>query len=46
MRAEHADPAAPKGWYAGPWEADLAVAVGYANAGIDEPHLNARTTEI
>lgn len=46
MRIEHADPAAPKGWYAGPWNADLAVAVGYGNAGIDEPHLHARTTEI
>jgi len=46
MRIEHADPAAPKGWYAGPWNAALAVAVGYANAGIDEPHRHVRTTEI
>ena len=46
MRIERADPAAAKGWYAGPWNADLAVAVGYANEGIDDPHLHQRTTEI
>jgi quercetin dioxygenase-like cupin family protein len=46
MRVEHADPAAPTGWYAGPWNADLAVAVGYANEGIDEPHRHVRMTEI
>jgi len=45
MRIERACPAA-KGWYAGPWNADLAVAVGYAHAGSDEPHLHLRTTEI
>ena len=45
MRIERADRAA-KGWYAGPWSADLAVALGYANAGIDDPHLHRRTTEI
>ncbi len=46
MRIERADPAAAKGWYAGPWNSDLAVAVGYANEGIDEPHVHADLTEI
>ena len=46
MRIERADPAARKGWYAGPWNLDLGVAVGYATEGIDEPHLHVRTTEI
>lgn len=46
MRIERADPAAAKGWYAGPWNAELAVAVGYANEGIDDPHLHRRTTEM
>ncbi|MBN1286626.1 MAG: cupin domain-containing protein [Anaerolineae bacterium] len=46
MRLLKADPAAAKGWYAGPWNSDLTLSVGYANAGIDEPHLHARLTEI
>ena len=46
MRIERDDRAAAKGRYAGPWNADLAVAVGYANEGIDDPHLHRRTTEI
>ena len=33
-----------KGWYAGPWDSDLPISVGYANAGIDEPHLHQRVT--
>jgi mannose-6-phosphate isomerase-like protein (cupin superfamily) len=46
MRIEKADPTADKGWYAGPWNSNLAVAVGYANEGIDEPHVHERITEI
>jgi mannose-6-phosphate isomerase-like protein (cupin superfamily) len=46
MRLEQADPTAPKGWYLGPWNSGLTVALGYANAGIDEPHLHERITEI
>ncbi len=46
MRVERADPAARKGWSAGPWNAALTVAVGYATEGIDEPHLHASVTEI
>ena len=35
-----------KGWFAGPWNSDLAVSVGFANEGIDEPHVHSEITEI
>ncbi len=35
-----------KGWSVGPWNADLPIAIGYANEGIDEPHLHTKLTEI
>lgn len=35
-----------KGWLAGPWSSDLELSVGFANAGIDEPHLHSLITEI
>ena len=46
MRVEHADSASAKGWYVGPWNSKLEVAVGYANEAIDEPHLHAAIIEI
>ncbi len=46
MRLAHADSTTAKGWYVGPWNSDLPVAIGYANAGIDEPHVHIRITEI
>jgi mannose-6-phosphate isomerase-like protein (cupin superfamily) len=46
MRIERADPSVAKGWYAGPWNSGLKVSVGYANAGVDEPHVHSRITEI
>jgi mannose-6-phosphate isomerase-like protein (cupin superfamily) len=46
VRLEHADPSAAKGWYAGPWDSSLAVSVGYAHAGIDEPHVHRQITEL
>ena len=46
MRMLHSDPQSAKGWFAGPWESDLAVSVGYANIGVDEPHRHERITEI
>jgi len=45
MRVERAT-TADKGWYAGPWDSALAVSVGFANKGIDEPHVHAVVTEI
>lgn len=35
-----------KGWLLGKWNADLPLAIGYANVGIDEPHVHSRITEI
>jgi mannose-6-phosphate isomerase-like protein (cupin superfamily) len=46
MRIEKADPQASKGWYVGPWNSHLGVALGYANQGVDEPHLHKVATEI
>ncbi len=46
MRLEQADLTVAKGWYVGPWNSDLPIAIGYANAGIDEPHAHTQITEI
>jgi len=46
MRLEHVDLTTAKGWYVGPWNSELPIAIGYANAGIDEPHVHAQITEI
>jgi mannose-6-phosphate isomerase-like protein (cupin superfamily) len=46
MRLETADLTAQKGWYAGPWNSSLPISLGYANQGIDEPHLHTRISEI
>ena len=46
MRVVKSDPVAAKGWYFGPWDSDSLISVGYANAGIDEPHRHRAMTEI
>ncbi len=46
MRLEHPTRDQPKGWSLGPWNSNLDLSIGYANAGIDEPHLHEHTTEI
>jgi mannose-6-phosphate isomerase-like protein (cupin superfamily) len=46
MRLLRIDPTAEKGWYAGPWNSDLPISIGYANTGIDQPHLHRQVTEI
>ena len=46
MRLEKADASLTKGWYLGPWNSRLEIAMGYANAGVDEPHLHKQTTEV
>ena len=46
MRIEHADAARDKGWAFGPWNSSLTISVGYANKGIDEPHVHTQTSEI
>jgi mannose-6-phosphate isomerase-like protein (cupin superfamily) len=35
-----------KGWFAGPWDSGLQCSVGFANEGLDEPHVHSRITEI
>jgi quercetin dioxygenase-like cupin family protein len=35
-----------KGWFTGPWDGDVPVAVGFADRGIDEPHRHAQMYEI
>lgn len=35
-----------KGWFAGPWNHDLNLALGFANLGVDDPHFHHQTREI
>ncbi len=46
MRIEQANPSREKGWYVGPWNSELPLSIGYANAGVDEPHVHSIITEI
>lgn len=46
MRIERANVWNGKGWYLGPWSSSLPISVGYANLGVDEPHLHMQITEI
>jgi mannose-6-phosphate isomerase-like protein (cupin superfamily) len=46
VRIERTDPEITKGWYWGPWNSNLDISVGFANKGVDEPHVHTRMTEI
>ncbi len=46
MKHFHSDRLAEKGWYVGPWNGTFAFPIGYANAGIDEPHVHQQVTEV
>ena len=46
MRIATIDLSIAKGWYWGPWNSNLDISVGFANTGVDEPHLHERMTEI
>ena len=46
MRVEKADVDRAKGWLCGPWDSELDISLGYANQGVDEPHLHRRMTEV
>ncbi|MGB3713501.1 MAG: cupin domain-containing protein [Candidatus Promineifilaceae bacterium] len=46
MRIEHADSSQEKGWLFGPWNSNSELSIGYANKGIDEPHVHGTVTEI
>jgi mannose-6-phosphate isomerase-like protein (cupin superfamily) len=45
MRAEQVDFSERKGWLIGPWNSDSELSIGYATAGIDEPHVHNTITE-
>ncbi len=45
MRLERAD-ASKKGWLAGPWDSDLQISIGFANGGVDEPHVHSAIAEV
>ena len=36
----------PKGWYVGPWNSDVPVAIGYANVGVNEFHHHSSMYEV
>jgi mannose-6-phosphate isomerase-like protein (cupin superfamily) len=46
VRVERVSYREDKGWYLGQWNSDLDLAIGYAHAGIDEPHLHAQVPEV
>jgi len=46
MDIRHSDPLLCKGWYTGPWDSNLDISIGYANTGLDEPHVHQQITEI
>jgi mannose-6-phosphate isomerase-like protein (cupin superfamily) len=39
-------PHAGKGWFAGPWDSNVPVALGYSDVGVDEPHTHHQMHEI
>lgn len=41
-----ATPADGKGWFVGPWNSAVPVAVGWADRGVDQPHRHDRMCEI
>lgn len=46
MRLEHAESSETKGWLIGPWNSKNELSIGYANTGLDEPHVHGIVTEI
>jgi len=46
MIIKKANLADDKGWYAGHWNSDLPISIGFANKGINEPHVHSEITEI
>ena len=40
------DGSIPKGWFIGPWDSEIPVPIGYANAGVDETHCHTEMYEI
>lgn len=46
MHVERAKYTKDKGWYLGSWNSRMDIAIGYAHAGIDEPHLHTEVREV
>ena len=46
MIHQQIDPQIPKGWFVGPWNSGVPVPIGYANEGIDLPHLHEQMYEV
>ena len=46
MLVDKSDPNIAKGWNFGVWNTDIDISVGFANEGVDEPHLHQQMTEI
>lgn len=40
------DQSQAKGWFAGPWNSDIATPIGYANKGIDDRHFHREMFEV
>lgn len=46
MIHQQIDLSQPKGWFVGPWNSDVPIPIGYANQGINEPHLHEKMFEV
>ena len=46
LRSSTVTPEDGKGWFAGPWDSTLPVAVGWADRGVNRPHRHDQMTEI
>jgi 2-polyprenyl-3-methyl-5-hydroxy-6-metoxy-1,4-benzoquinol methylase len=36
----------PKGWFVGPWNSEVPIPIGYANAGVNESHYHSEMYEV
>ncbi len=46
MKLYQPDDRLAKGWFAGPWDSDLEIAVGYASTTVDQPHYHRTMREV
>ena len=46
MHRNQVDISKPKGWFAGPWNSNLPISIGFASCGIDDPHKHTQITEV
>ena len=43
---KHSADRSGRGWFGGPWDSDIPVAIGYADEGVDDPHVHDSMYEI